>query len=159
MIRRLGALVGDASSIDTALKSIRSVLESEGDKQRPHRRAYMMLIANYGGHMAFATEPPYCVAYMAEYRDKNPSRMMPRDPENHWYVTVSEKMIVRRLLSMLNWDPLERKHIMGGRLLIPRGVQFGPRLFPELVVPRNHAGPPIDPATGHDAPLQTVGSF
>ena len=151
--------MGDASSVGTALKSIRSVLESEGDKQRPHRRAYMMLIANYGGHMAFATEPPYCVAYMAEYRDKNPSRMTPRDPENHWYVAVSEKMIVRRLLSVPNWDPLERKHITGGRLLIPRGVQFGPRLFPELVVPRNHAGPPIDPATGHDAPLRTVGSF
>ena len=49
--------MGDASSVDTALKSIRSVLGLEGDKQRPHRRAYMMLIANYGGHMAFATEP------------------------------------------------------------------------------------------------------
>ena len=159
VIHRSGAPVGDVSSIGTALKSIRSVLESEGDKQHPHRRAYMMLITNYGGHMAFAMEPPYCVAYMAEYQDKNPSRMTPRDPENHWYVTVSEKMIVRRLLSVPNWDPLERKHIMGGRLLIPRGVQFGPRLFPELVVPRNHAGPPIDPATGHDAPLRTVGSF
>ena len=159
VIRRSGAPVGDVSSVDTALKSIRSVLEKEGDKQRPHRRAYMMLIANYGGHMAFATEPPYCAAYMAEYRDKNPARMTPRDPENHWYVAVSEKMIVRRLLSVPNWDPLERKHITGGRLLIPRGVQFGPKLFPELVVPRNHAGPPIDPATGLDAPLRTVGSF
>ena len=105
--------------------------------------------------MAFATEPPYCAAYMAEYRDKNPTRMTPRDPENHWYVTVSEKMIVRQLLSVPNWDPLERKHIMGGRLLIPWGVQFGPKLFPELVVLRNHTGPPIDPATGHDAPLWT----
>ena len=151
--------MGDASSVDTALKSIRSVLEKEGDKQCPHQRAYMMLIANYGGHMAFATEPPYCAAYMAEYWDKNPARMMPHDPENHWYVAVSEKMIVRRLLSVPNWDPLERKHITGGRLLIPQGVQFGPKLFPELVVPRNHVGPPIDPATGLDALLQTVGSF
>ena len=159
MIHRSGAPVGDTSSIGTALKSIRSVLESEGDKQRPHRLAYMMLIVNYDGHMAFAMELPYCVAYMAEYWDKNPSRMTPRNPENHWYVAVSEKMIVRRLLSVPNWDPLERKHIKGGCLLIPRGVQFSPRLFPELVVLRNHAGPPIDPATGHDAPLRNVGSF
>ena len=151
--------MGDASSVDTALKSIRSVLEKEGDKKRPHQRAYMMLIMNYGGYMAFATEPPYCVVYMAEYQDKNPSRMMPHDPENHWYVAVSEKMIVRWLLSMPNWDPLERKHITGGCLLIPWGVQFGPKLFPELVVPCNHAGPPIDPATGHDALLRTIGSF
>ena len=109
--------------------------------------------------MAFATEPPYCVVYAAEYRDKYPSKMMSLDPENHWYVTVSEKMIVRRLLSMPNWEPSERKRIKGGCLLIPRGVQYGPKLFPELVVPCNHAGLPIDPATGQDAPLQTVGSF
>ena len=151
VIHRSGAPVGDALSVGTALKSIWSVLKSEGDKQRPHRWAYMMLIANYGGHMAFATEPPYCVAYAAEYWDKDPSRMTSRDPENHWYVTVSEKIIVRQLLSVLNWDPLERKRIKGGCLLIPRGVQYGPRLFPELVVPCNHAGPPINPAMGQDA--------
>ena len=72
---------------------------------------------------------------------------------------VSEKMIVRRLLSMPNWDPSEKKRIKGGHLLIPWGVQYGPKLFPELVVPCNHAGPLIDSATGHDAPFQTVGSF
>ena len=81
------------------------------------------------------------------------------DPENHWFVTVSEKMIVRRLLSMPNWEPSEKKHIKGGHLLIPWGVQYDPKLFPELVVPRNHAGPPIDPAMGQDALLWTVGSF
>ena len=126
--------MGDASSVGKVLKSIRSVLKSEGDKQRPHRRAYMLLIVNYGRHMAFPTEPPYCVAYAAEYWDKDPSRMTSSDPENHWYVTVSEKMVVRRLLSVPNWEPSERKHIKGGRLLIPRGVQYGPKLFPELVV-------------------------
>ena len=159
VIRRSGAPVGDTSSVAQVLKSIRSVMKSEGDKQRPHRRAYMMLLANYGGHMAFTTEPPYCMAYAAKYRDKDPSRMTPRDSDNHWYVTVSEKMVVRQLLSVPNWEPPERKRIKGGRLLIPRGVQYGPKLFPEVVVPCNHAGPPIDPAMGQDAPLQTVGSF
>ena len=85
--------------------------------------------------------------------------MTSRDPDNHWYVTVSEKMVVRRLLSVPNWEPSERKRIKGGRLLIPQGVQYGPKLFPELVVPHNHAGLPIYPATGQDAPLRTVGSF
>ena len=110
--------------------------------------------------MAFTTEPPYCVAYAAEYWDKDPSKMTSREPENHWYVMVSEKMIVRWLLSMPIWEPSEKKRIKGGHLLIPRGVQYGPKLFPELVVRRaNHTGPLIDSATGHDAPLQTVGSF
>ena len=146
-------------SVGTVLKSIWSVLKSEGDKQCPHRRAYMMLIANYGGQMAFATEPPYCVVYVAEYWDKDPSKMTSHDPENHWYVMASEKMIVRWLLSVPNWEPSDNKCIKGGHLLIPRGVQYGPKLFPELVVPCNHAGPLIDPAMGQDAPLQTIGSF
>ena len=127
VIRRSGAPMGDASSVCTALDSIRSVLKSEADKQRPHHRAYMMLIVNYGGHMAFTTEPPYCVAYAAEYRDKDPSKMMSREPENHWYVMVSEKMIVRWLLSVPNGDPSEKKHIKGGRLLIPRGHAVQPQ--------------------------------
>ena len=159
VIHRFGASVGDTSSIGTVLESIWSVLKSEADKQCPHRKAYMMLIVNYGGHMAFTTEPPYCVVYAAEYRDKDPSKMMPRKPENHSYVMVSEKMIVRRLLSMPNWDPSERKHTKGGRLLIPWGMQYGTKLFPELVVPCNHAGLLIDSATGHDAPFWTIGSF
>ena len=72
---------------------------------------------------------------------------------------VSDNMMVRRLLSMPNWDPSERKRTKGGCLLIPRGVQFGPKLFPEVVIPRNHAGPLVDSAMGHDAPFWTVGSF
>ena len=66
--------------------------------------------------------------------------MMPRETLNHMYAMVTDNMMVRRLLSMPNWDPTERKHTKGGRLLIPRGVQFGPKLFPEIVIPRNHAG-------------------
>ena len=119
----------------------------------------MMLIGNYGGHMAFTTEPPYCVAYAVDYQDKDPSKMTPHEPLNHSYAMVSDNMMVRRLLFMPNWDPSERKHTKGGRLLNPRGVQFGPKLFPELVIPCNHAGLLVDSATGLDAPLWTVGSF
>ena len=147
------------SSVGTVIDSVWLALKSEADKQRPHCRAYMMLIGNYGRHMAFTTEPPYCVVYAAEYRDKDPSKMMPREPVNHSYVMVSDKMIVRWLLSVPNWDPSERRRTKGGRLLIPRGVQYGPKLFLELVVPCNHAGPLVDPTTGLDAPFWTVGSF
>ena len=72
---------------------------------------------------------------------------------------VTDNMMVRRLLSVLNWDPTERKHTKGGRLLIPRGVQFGPKLFPEIVIPRNHTGPLFDSTTWQDAPLRTIGPF
>ena len=151
--------MGDVSSIGPMIDSVQSVLKKEADKRCPHCRAYMMLIGNYGGHMGFATEPPYCVAYAADYRDKDPSKMTPRETLNHTYAMVSDNMMVRRLLSMPNWDPSERKRTKGGCLLIPRGVQFGPKLFPEIVIPRNHAGPLVDSAMGHGTPFQTIGSF
>ena len=58
------------------IESVQSILKTEGDKHRPRRRAYMMLIGNYGGHMAFTTQPPYCVAYAVDYQDNDPSKMM-----------------------------------------------------------------------------------
>ena len=102
VICRLGTPMGDMSSVCTMIDSVWSVLKTEADKHRPHCRAYMMLTGNYGGHMGFATEPPYCVAYAAEYQDKDPSKMTPREPLNHLYAMVSDKMMVRRLLSMPN---------------------------------------------------------
>ena len=159
IIRRCGTPLGDISSISAMIESVRSILKTEGDKDRPQHRAYMMLIGNYGGHMAFATEPPYCVAYAADYQSKDRSKMTPHVTLNHTYAMVTDNMMVRRLLSVPNWDPSERKHTKGGCLLIPRGVQFGPKLFPEIVIPRNHAGLLVDSATRQDAPLRTIGPF
>ena len=61
---------------------------------------------------------------------------------------VASNMVVRRLLSVPNWDPAERKLTTGGCLLIPRGMQFGPELFPDLVMLCNHAAPLIDSSHG-----------
>ena len=38
-------------------------------------------------------------------------------------------------------------------------MQFGPRLFPDLVMPLNHAAPLIDSFTWQEVPFQTVGPF
>ena len=48
------------------IETIHSLLDTEHKKSPLKRRAYMMLIGNYGGHMAYATDPPYCVAYAAQ---------------------------------------------------------------------------------------------
>ena len=48
---------------------IHTVLAVERKKDLPKHRAYMMLIGNYGRHMAFATDPPYCVVYATDYKD------------------------------------------------------------------------------------------
>ena len=126
MIQRHGSPLGDISSILVVMDSIHRVLDSECEKSLPKHRVYMMLIGNYGGHMAFATDPPYCVAYAVNYKNTNdPSKMMPREPLNHAYTMVTSNMVVRRLLSVPNWEPTERKLTKGGRLLIPRGMHFG----------------------------------
>ena len=46
-----------------------------------------------------------------------------------------------------------------GCLLIPRGMQFPPDLFPQIVMLHNHATPYCDPKTGKDAPFITIGPF
>ena len=142
------------------IESIRSILDTEHKKSPLKCRAYMMFIGNYGGHMAFATDPPYCVAYAMDYKHtSDPSKMTPREPLNHTYAMVTSNMVVRRLLSLPNWEPADRKQTKGGHLLIPRGMQFGPELFPEIVIPRNHVGPLVNSITWQEVPFQTIGPF
>ena len=79
------------------IESICSNLDTECKKSQLKCRAYMMLIGNYGGHMAIATDPPYCVAYAADYKNNDPSKMTPCEPLNHAYAMVTSNMVVRRL--------------------------------------------------------------
>ena len=160
VIRRRRSPLGDIASIHAVIDHIHMVLAVEHKKDSARHRAYMMLIGNYGGHMAFATDPPYCVAYAADYKNTDdPSKMTPREPLNHAFTMTARNMVVRRLLSVLNWEPVERKLTMGGRLLILRGMHFGPELFPDLVILHNHVGPLIDSIMQQEMPFQMVGPF
>ena len=110
--------------------------------------------------MAFATDPPYCVAYAADYKNTNdPSKMTPHEPLNHAYTMVTGNMVARRLLSVPNWEPVESKLTVGGRILILRGMHFDSGLFPDLVIPRNHAGPLVNSVMQQEVPFQTIGPF
>ena len=85
--------------------------------------------------------------------------MTPHEPLNHAFTMTARNMVVRRLLSVPNWEPVERKLTMGGCLLILRGVHFGPELFPILVILFNHVGPLVDSITWQEMPFQMVGPF
>ena len=152
--------LGDIASTHVVIDQICMILAIEHKKDSARHRVYMMHIGNYGGHMAFATDPPYCVAYAADYKNTDdPSKMTPCEPLNHTFTMPARNMVVRRLLSVPNWEPTERKLTMGGCLLIPRGLHFGPKLFPDLVILRNHLGPLIDSITWQEMPFQMVGPF
>ena len=56
-------------------------------------------------------------------------------------------------------EPSRKEVDHGGCLLILRGVQFGPGLFPDLAMPHNHATPLIDSSMCQEVPFQTVGPF
>ena len=159
VIWRHGSPIGDLSYIPSVIDTIRSVLTSERKKSPVKCRAYAVLVGNYDGHMAFAMDPPYCVAYSTDYKTSDPSQMTPRHTQNHLYAMITTNMIVRRLLSLPHCEPADRKQTKGGCLLISRGMQFGPALFPEIVIPHNHAAPPFDPVARQEAPFRTIGPF
>ena len=83
-------------SIDMVISHIRTVLAIKHDKPAPKHRVYMILIGNYGGHMAFTTDPPYCVTYAVEYKHTDdPSRMMFCKPSNHGFMMTASNMVVQ----------------------------------------------------------------
>lgn len=82
-----------------------------------------MLIGNYGGHMAFATDPLFCLAYPVEYLEKkDPGAMMIRNLENHPVMYMGSNMFVNQLLALdySKRDYLRTSH--GRCLIIPRGA-------------------------------------
>ena len=159
IIQRHGTRIGDLSSIKTVIESIRSILDTERKKSPMKCRVYMVLIGNYSRHMAFATDPPYCVVYSMDYKTNDPSQMTPCHTQNHTYAMVTTNMIVRRLLSLPHCELTDRRQTKGGCFLIPRGMQFGSTLFPEIVIPHNHVGPPVDSVSWQEALFWTVGPF
>ena len=85
--------------------------------------------------------------------------MMFWNPDNNPVVFLGSEMVVCQVLV---WDCSECKYERTNHnrhLIIPRGVQFGKELFPEIVILRNHAAPYPDPTTGKEAPFITVGTF
>ena len=118
VIRRCSSPLGDIASIHAVIDDICRISAIERKKDPPWCKVYMMLIGNYGGHMAFATDPPYCVAYATDYKNTDdPSKMTPHEPLNHAFAMAARNMVVRRLLSVPNWEPTERKLIWGATFL------------------------------------------
>ena len=154
------ALLGKISSIPHLIKYVYSLLEFERQSVDPIHRMYCMIVGNYGGHMAYAMDPPICMVYFLDFIKKDdPATMTFRNQENHPVSFTRDGLIICQLLVQ---DCTECEYVMtthNGCFLIPRGVQFSKDLFPEIVVPHNHATPYHDPKTGKEAPFITMGPF
>ena len=119
-----------------------------------------MIVGNYGGHLAYATDPLFCMAYALDFINKDdPATMMFRNHENHPVSFTGDGLIICQLLVQDCTEHKYERTTCNGCLLIPRGMQFTKELFPEIVVLRNHAAPYCDPKTGKEAPFITMGPF
>ena len=125
------APIGQISTIPLLIKYARSLLEVEGQSSEPEHRTFCTIVGNYGRHMAFATDPPFCMAYPLEFiLKKDPAQMTFRNQQNHPVSCTTDGLLVHMLLM---WDCPECEYTLAtcnGCLLIPRGVQFPTRSFP-----------------------------
>ena len=148
------------STVSRVISYVCDTLKFERASSTPQVRTYCMTLGNYSGHMAYATEPPFCVAYPLEFIDKKDLAMMRfRNLDNHPVTFMRMEMVICQLLMQ---DCLECEYVRTNHnrcLIIPRGVQVGKELFPEIVILRNHAAPYHNPTTGKEAPFVTVGTF
>ena len=64
-----GGPLAPISSMDQFISYIHDALKLERAYHTPTVRTYIMLLSNYGGHMAFATDLPFCMAYPLKFMD------------------------------------------------------------------------------------------
>ena len=96
MVHQCGGLLASIDSVMSFLKNICGDLKHIHKLNMQMYHTYVMLFGNYGRHMAFATDLPYCIVYTAEYyRTKDPQIITILNPENHpatmvfrWHASV-----------------------------------------------------------------------
>ena len=110
--------------------------------------------------MGFATDPPFCMAYLLSFIDKEDLAWMTfRSPQNHPTFFTADVLLVCQLLAR-DCPPHEYAMDRHRRcLLIPRGVHFLTDLLPHIMVPCGHVASYSDPRSGGEAPFFTVGPF
>ena len=138
----------------------RSQLKGDRHSSDSTSKTFCIIVGDYGGPMGFATDLPFCTAYPLSFVPKeDPVQMTFQSPQNHPSSFTEDVLLVCQLLAQ---DCPPHEYAMDRhrrRLLIHRGVYFSPDLFPQIVVPHDHAAPYSDPQSGGEAPFFTVGPF
>ena len=152
--------VGRIDDIPKLIAYTRSQLKGDRHFSDNARKTFCIIVGDYGGSMGFATDPPFCTAYPLSFVDKgDPARMTFWSPQNHPTSFTADVLLVCQLLAR-DCSPCEYTEDRCRRcLIIPRGLHFLSDLFPQIVVPRDHAAPYCDPWSGGEAPFFTVGLF
>ena len=101
------------------------------------------------------------VAYALDFIDKNdPAVMTFRNQENHPVAFTGDGLIICQLLACGTAQSMSmRGPPTTDAFLFLEACSFTKELFPEIVIPQNHAAPYCDPNTGKEAPFITMGPF
>ena len=153
--------VGQINDITKLIMYAHSLMMADWQSSDTVCRTFCIIVGDYGGHMGFATDPPFCMAYPLSFVHKDdPAQMTFRSQQNHPISFTADVLLVRQLLvqrlSSACEYAMDRCH---RHLLIPRGVHFLPDLFPQIVVPHDHMAPYCDPQMGEEVPFFTIGPF
>ena len=130
VICQCNRLLTPISSVDQFITYIHNALKLEGVSHMLTVRMYAMLLSNYGGHMAYATDLPFCVAYPLEFVKKDdPGAMTFQDLDNHPVTFMANAMVICQLLTKDCPEHEYARMICGRYLIIPRCMQFGHSSF------------------------------
>ena len=105
------APIGQIGTIPHLIKYAHSLMELEGQSTEPKHRTFCVIMGNYGRHMAFATDLPFCTAYSLEFIVKeDPAQMTFRNQQNHPVSFTRDGLLVHQLLM---WDFPECEYVDG----------------------------------------------
>ena len=92
--------VGQIEDIPRLISFIRSQLKGDRLTSPNAHKTYCMIVGDYGGPLAFATEPPFCTAYPLSFSDRDdPSQMTFHHAHNHPWSFTTDVLLVRQLLA------------------------------------------------------------
>ena len=163
VIQRCGSPLGDISSIQYGdwiyPLHLKHWVQEESAKAQGIHDAHRELWRAHG----FCHIPSIlCCTYAADCKNTDdPSKMTPQwtlklhayDHGNQQH--GGEEVVVFAQLGAQqkgNW-------LQVAAFSFQRGMQFGPGLFPEIVIPHNHTGPLVDWAMWQEVPFRLVGPF
>ena len=127
-------------------------LKPGGDLGKRH--AFFLFVNNYGGTMSVPTDLPYCLIYPMSYmKDVELDHF---NTHNNPAGTCLCCCICHTALQHMNDDPSQCKEYGGSHLILPHGVQYKERLFPEILEPWNHQAPLTDSITKEPFPMELV---
>ena len=156
IIRWHNGPVGRIDDIPKLITYAHSQLKGDRHSSDNTLKTFCIIVGDYGGSMGFATDPPFCMAYLLSFIDKeDPAWMTFQNPQNHPTFFTADVLLVRQLLAR-DCPPheyaMDRHH---RHLLIPRGVHFSLTSFPRswfLAVMRHHTPTPSQEGRLHFSP-------